>query len=520
MKNIKIYIIAFLGIWMMTGCGESVIDLEPKDKFTIDVALSTVEGLEGGIYGVYAIGQGFCMSDELGNYKMLQTDIIMAGTHLVDQANLRAIFFADAQFNGVNANVKSLWDNLYIGINRANLIIEKGDEFLGSDMKDSEKARVNNVLGQALFFRAYYHYSLLSRWGNIILMTQTSLDPSVKIELVSKDVVLPVIIADLEKAIGLLPDAKTVNSVGRVSKGTARHLLAKMYLEIEDWTKAAETADAVINDAQYKLLDDLNAIFSLEEQSNSELIFSWQFSESDINNPQRISQHWYPLYDRIVGVDRSFEQGARPWSRFQPNEYYWSLFEENDKRLDAYHHRFWYYDSESEELPAGVSIGDMVKVEDGFTTSDNVPIERAITPTTAKYDENSDYLGREVNESSGYRNIIVYRLAETYVVAAEAYMRSGDNGKALEYLNALRQRAGVADLTSINQDVLLEEHARELGHEGHRYEMLKRLGLLMERVKAHNSDMAEYVQDYHINWPISATQVNLTGVPQNEGYNE
>jgi hypothetical protein len=100
------------------------------------------------------------------------------------------------------------------------------------------------------------------------------------------------------------------------------------------------------------------------------------------------------------------------------------LFEENDKRLDAYHHRFWYYDSESEELPAGVSIGDMVKVEDGFTTSDNVPIERAITPTTAKYDENSDYLGREVNESSGYRNIIVYRLAETYVVAAEAYMRS------------------------------------------------------------------------------------------------
>jgi hypothetical protein len=50
--------------------------------------------------------------------------------------------------------------------------------------------------------------------------------------------------------------------------------------------------------------------------------------------------------------------------------------------------------------------------------------------------------------------------------------------------------------------------------------MLKRLGLLMERVKAHNSDMAEYVQDYHINWPISATQVNLTGVPQNEGYNE
>jgi hypothetical protein len=519
MRSIKFYIIAVLGLWLVTGCGDAIIDLEPKDQFTTDVALSTLEGLEGAIYGVYERGRNLCESDDIGNYKCLQTDIIMAGTHLADQQVLNAAFFCDALFNGTNSIVSGIWDGYYIGINRANLIIDGVENVeIGTSQKDID--RKNNVLGQAYFFRAYYHYSLLSRFDRIALVTTANVNPNDPVELVTKDDVMPVIIEDLETAVDLLPETAEVNSVGRVSKGVARHLLAKMYLEVEEWAKAAETADAVINDPAYKLLEDLTQIFSIEHQENSELIFSWQFSQNDASHPQRVSHHWYPLYDRVVGVDRSFEQGARPWSRFQPNDYYWSLFESNDKRLEAYHHRWWFYDSETDPLPEGKQIGDTVKVEDGFTVSLEMEPGRAIQPTTAKYDENSDLLGKDVNESSGFRNIIVYRLAETYVVAAEGYMRSNNNGKALERLNVLRKRAGIANLTSIDQNILLEEHARELGHEGHRFDMLKRLGILHSKIEANNPEVAEYMEPYHVSWPIPRTFIDLTRVEQNEGYNE
>jgi hypothetical protein len=508
-----------LGLWLVTGCGESIIDLEPKDQFTTDVALSTLEGLEGAVYGVYERGRNICESDDAGNYKCLQTDIIMSGTHLADQAVLRAVFFCDIQFNGTNSIMSGIWDGYYIGISRSNLIIDGIDNLeITTNQKDID--RKNNVLGQAYFFRAYFHYSLLSRFDRIALMTTANVNPSDPVELVTKDKVLPVIIEDLETAVEMLPETSSVQSVGRVSKGVARHLLAKMYLEAEEWGKAAETADAVINDPAYELLDDLTQIFSIENQENSELIFSWQFSQNDADHPQRVSHHWYPLYDRVIGVDRSFEQGARPWSRFQPNDYYWNLFDRNDKRLEAYHHRWWFYDTETDPLPDGKQNGDTVKVEDGFTISLEMEPAMAIRPTTAKYNENSGLLGKDVNESSGYRNIVVYRLAETYIVAAEAYMRSGDDGKALGYLNVLRQRAGVDDLTSINQEVLLEEHARELGHEGHRYDMLKRLGILYSKIQADNPEVADEMQEFHISWPIPRTFIDLTRVQQNEGYNE
>ncbi|HPR33663.1 MAG TPA: RagB/SusD family nutrient uptake outer membrane protein [Prolixibacteraceae bacterium] len=524
MKNILSYLFAVSILFMMAGCGDAVVDLQPKDQFTTDVALSTLDGLEGAIYGVYERGRNVLESNDVSVYQSCQTDLVKAGTNLSDQAPLRAIFSLDYQFNGSLTQLASVFDGYYIGLNRANLIIDGIDNLALDNPTDVQIARRDQVLGEAYFFRAYYHYLLGVRWENIVLALSSKVDPNAPVELSGPDVVFPLIITDLLKAVDLLPESAVVNSTGRASKGVARHVLSKVYLYTGEWAKAAEMAELVINDPAYKLQDNLRDIFSITNQENDEILFAWQFSYNDNSHPQRVSHQWYPLYDRVEGVARTLEQGARPWSRLVPSDYYWTLFDENDKRLEAWHKRIWYYDSETElaarlDIPAsGIQLGDPVTADNvgsaaGFGMS-------AVLPTTDKFREDSDVLGKTLDAAEGYRNIPVYRLSEAYLVAAEAYWRSGNTGKGLEFLNVLRKRAGVSEFTTIDQDIILDEQARELGHEGHRWEMLKRMGVLVERVRAHNPEAGANIQDYHVRYPLPRTLVDLTKVPQNEGYAE
>lgn len=522
MKNIKIYLLTGLIALVFASCGDAIVDLKPRDQFTTDVALSTLDGLEGAIYGVYERGRNILESNDVSCYLQCQTDLVKAGTNLNDQAPFRAIFEMDYQYNGSLSQLASVFDSYYIGINRANLIINGVDNLVLKSDTEATRARRDKVLGEAYFFRAYYYYQLAVRWENIVLNLSATTDPSATIQLVGNDEVFPVIISDLEKAISLLLDASLVNSNGRASKGVARHLLAKVYLYRGEWAKAAELAEQVINDPAYSLEPDLRGIFAIDNQNNKEIIFSWQFSFNDKTHPQRFTHQWYPLYDRVEGVARTFTQGGRAWSRIVPSDYYFSLFEESDKRLDAWHMRYWYYDDQAgiDGRTDGivVQIGDRVTPENvggaaGFEMN-------AVIPTTDKFREDSDILGKQLGDAEGFRNIPVFRISEAYLIAAEAYWRAGNESKGLGFINEIRKRAGVADFSSLSQDIILDEQARELGHEGHRWEMLKRMGVLVERVKANNPNAGPNIQAYHTKFPLPRTFVDLTGVPQNEGYSE
>ena len=121
---------------------------------------------------------------------------------------------------------------------------------------------------------------------------------------------------------------------------------------------------------------------------------------------------------------------------------------------------------------------------------------------------------------------MVYRLAETYLISAEAHMRQGDTGTGLDRLNAVRERAGAAPLTQIDQEIVLEERARELFFEGQRWYTLKRMGVLVEYIRDHaaNDNLVNFarerIEDKHVNWVIPETELDLLGpnYPQNEGY--
>lgn len=169
------------------------------------------------------------------------------------------------------------------------------------------------------------------------------------------------------------------------------------------------------------------------------------------------------MYDRCNGVARTFEQGGRPYGRMFPTDYYWSLFEDNDLRLEAWHKRYWIYDVNTAEdpLPEGVEIGDTVTVDNlvetgGFGNA-------VINPCTKKYWE-GDGLDRVIDDAASRKNLIQYRYSEAFLVGAEGYLKSGTNlNRGQELLDILRARAGQESI-ELNEENILEEQAHELGH--------------------------------------------------------
>jgi hypothetical protein len=140
-----------------------------------------------------------------------------------------------------------------------------------------------------------------------------------------------------------------------------------------------------------------------------------------------------------------------------------------------------------------------------------------------------DNLRPSLNETRGSRDFLVYRLGETYLIAAEAmYGRDGDASNAVQYINTIRRRAAFPGMEAamevtageVDLDFILDEWSRECFGEQSRWLDLKRTGKLLERVRAYNPDAAPNIQDFHVLRPIPVNQITRTtnDYPQNPGY--
>ncbi|MFT3920724.1 RagB/SusD family nutrient uptake outer membrane protein [Cloacibacterium sp.] len=522
--SILIASLPFLGL---TSCNDTV-DLEPNGVGTIEVALGTLEGYEGSIIGAYRAARDPYQSNSDCMYKNANDDLIKGGILVNDDSDVSAQARLNGVFNSNLGTTTRIWNSYLGGLNLCNTILANIDNAPGVNPNNaSQVARINVVKGEAYFFRAYFHYNLIVQYDNIPLV-DTPPNPNASdftVKPGDKAAIWALIESDLVKAKGLLPTTAAKN--GKLTQDTAGHLLAKTYLWLGKNAEAAETAKNVIESGNHSLVA-LNQVFSENFQGNKEILLAWQFTKAEpgVNGEPtaaRTAQQYIPLYDRVEGVGRTFEQGGRPWARLHPNAYYWTLFQTGDGRLAAWHKTVWHFDGGTpdvpEKLPAGVSLGDAITTANVGAASGYGA--EAITPTTWKYAEGAT-LGRTIGDAYGLKEVVEFRLAETYLVAAEGYMRSGNNALALQYINKLRERAygnSTHNFTFINQDLLLEEQARELGQEGKRWEILKRLNLLVDRVKLYNPTAGVNIQPYHVRWPIPRSFVQLTNFPQNEGYN-
>lgn len=492
---------------LLCGACQDFLQEESISDITSDLIYSDPEGVRTAVAGLYDLHRGYYAHQDAGLSTVRGTDINWSrAAHDMGAARY------DAGMSPTNSVVGYNWRQFYRIIERANSIIQAAEQV---ELSEAERAQ---VLAETRCFRAMAYYFLLRWFDNIVLMTEPTTDIANDFSPAPASEVWNLITSDLRFAADNL-DYDT-EQPGRVTKGLAQHLLADVALWLGDWGLAEEMAGAVIHEGPYSLLEDIRDIFPAHdlELNHEESIFTIQFGEGVVGgggNGSRWCQYFTTQYYNVNGVQRDHEQGGRAWARTHPNDYLLGLYDEEDTRLGVYYRRYYYF-NDSDNLPPGKNLGDTVTRDD---IGDPYP---NIMPSCTKYWDSQ----RDITSAWSFKNIIAHRLAETYFIAAEALMRQGREAEALEYINPLRQRAGIPDLTEFNEDILLEERAKELAFEGHRWFALKRMGLLVERVRLYGGNEdgnythpRENIRDFHVRRPIPQSELDLMpGYPQNDGY--
>jgi hypothetical protein len=248
---------------------------------------------------------------------------------------------------------------------------------------------------------------------------------------------------------------------------------------------------------------------------------------------------------------------GRPFNRYMPTRAFLNLFNESDDaRYQSSFQTVWYCNKAGRAAGNTFSSKDTndFKVGDTvcftakntllatdmnakrYTTYDlsrvyaaatGIPSQRRFYPSLKKF---KDSIRTSVNEAQSARDVFVIRLAEMYLVAAEAELNIGKLDSAAYYLNFVRTRAAIPGHEAAMQvigsqvtlDFILDERARELAGEQLRWFDLKRTNKLSTRVKALNPDAAQYIKDYQVVRPIPQTQIdavtNKSEFTQNTGY--
>ena len=492
----------------------------------------------------YATERGLTMS-EYG------TDIYSAGA----DGSYKGFHFYDSQLTSSVDILAQLWDETYKGINTINAVIDRAPSVTG--ITDAVKA---TRVAEMKYLRAHYYFILVQQFGPLDLRLKETTGPTKAATRTSEQAVYKQIEADLLAAIPALPATKAASDYGRATKPAAENLLAKVYLtrasssfaESTDYANAATLCNGVIANYGFALLPDFASVFDQANQINNEVIFAVQYTQDPLTNGfvdnqgNKLHLYFGMQYDVQPGMQRDVANG-RPFKRLKPTAYLLNtVFADrvNDTRYNKTFKDTWLsnkpgtYNTTFDGSKASVTYkaGDTTIFIPGYEMSLAeraakkyqvlVPslYNYALFPTLKKF---FDPLRPDMTYENGSRDYFVHRLADTYLMLAEAQFKLGKQAEAVAAINAVRVRAAAAGKTeqmkvaSVDMNLIMEERARELAGEQTRWMDLKRWKNLVERVKLYNPDAAVGVADKHYVRPIPQKQVDLSengGFPQNAGY--
>jgi len=551
MKNILIPGISIL-LLFLSSCNK-LLDEDVRSQ-VVGSYLSTAKGFQDGVNASYSsLRNIFCGIEDNGiipNITVFGTDTYTNGF----DGGAKMWNSYNTDLNPRNFFINSNWNNLYIAVNTCNAVINRAPEVAG--LTDALK---NTRVGEVRFIRAQYYFLLVQLWGQVPLSLTETKGIITDASRASVKDVYEAIINDLNFAIQNLPVIPA--NYGRVTKPAAENLLANVYLaratsvakQSDDYTKAANLAMGVINNYTYKLVDDFGKVFEQgAAEKSTEVVFAIQNNKDVISNGLGNSMHLYFLmkYDDLPGMQRDIANG-RPYARYKPTDFVLNaLFNRQlDSRYTKSFKRVFYCNKPGTYTINGNSVnlkaGDtaLYLADREYTASELSQIKynvwtpskqnERVFPTLTKF---LDPQRASVNDQAGSRDLLLYRLAETYLVAAEALMMNGKATEAVTYVNVIRRRAANSGSTpaetaanklameitpgQLDIDFILDERARELLGEGTRWLDLVRTGKLIERVKKYNPIAAINIQAFHTLRPIPQEQIDRTSgkFEQNSGY--
>lgn len=598
MKKIKInkvnkIILALLTLVFVTACSKDFLDSEPLSFYTPSNALNNPAGLESMLNSAMVnlraefYGDGAPMITE-----NIFSEVAVEGT--TDKSgpaqDLNLLILPDANLNSANTNrIGWYWNKWYESIKFANTVISRIDDATFDD--DAQK---NVLLGKAYFHRAYCYYRLTQQFGDVPLILEEITTPKLDFYSTKRETILMKMKEDLQFATSYLPDA---TNRGDVNKGAALHLLTKVNLALGEFDDAISSASQLIENSGYALMTgrfgadsddpDHNITWDLHRPENKSLLenteailvtidrigfedngdFSggtslmrqavplwWRF----INTPDGLNGmtdnpdaeiNYVTLLGRGIGRNRATRysqediwENANGDLRFAPGN--WIKMEDlvyNNETLLS--NGSTYYGKNLElYLPDGTPL-----CSDTIRNWYDWPQYKLYIPDP-----------QAVKPAGGHSDWYVFRLAETYLLRAEAYFWKGQNSLAAQDINAVRARA-MADpvaVTDVNIDVILNERTRELYYEEPRKTELTRIAYLFAKTgkAAYNGQtytMANFstnnfwydrimevtdfynkgirtihgdeytMSPYHALWPIPAAAINANTqgrINQNQGY--
>jgi hypothetical protein len=458
-------------------------------------------------------------------------------------------------FDTRNGSISELWNDFYLGINTCNAIIERSAKVTG--LSDAiKKQRV----AEAKFIRAHHYFILTQLFGGVDLRLTETVAPTKDVKRSTVAAQYAQIIKDLSEAIPDLEAKAKSADYGRVTRPAAEHLLGKVYLTKatssakagDDYAKAIANLKSVIANYGITLLPNFGDIHKQGNEMNNEVIWSIQYTRDPLTNAGGNNAHVFFLmeYDVLPGMQRDTENG-RPFKRYKPTNYTIDMVFNNRENDSRYKKSFkdTYYSNKPGTYNTSFDItkktvtfatGDTAIYLPGFEMSVEERAKKkyqVLVPS--RYDERiylalSKHIdgGRiDRTQFEGGRDFIAFRLADTYLMLAEAQYFSNLKADAVATYNVIRKRAAwpgkeanmlikEGDLTI---DFVMDERERELLGEQSRWLDLARWGNLIERVKKFNPQGAAFIKSHHVLRPIPQLQIdrvtgNAASFPQNPGY--
>ena len=526
-KNIIFLILLLPTFWACEGFLEEVNPAE----VTTDFLYTTKAGLENAVTGLYAIERDQVDDSESQYFSLVQGD---GGTDIdfVRAAvSTNVVRYRSDVVLADEAAISSWWRKWYTIIERTNSIITYGSQ---ADISIEDK---KTILREAYIHRANAYFWLIRRFDNIWLNLEPTSYENIDGRTytpANPDDVYKVIVSDLDSAISYF-GSNWSTIPGKFGLGTALFLRTDVALWQKDYTKASSLAVKIINEGPYELGEPTDVFTKDGRNSTKETIYALQFDEFAMGGG---TSHRLPLtfttqYRQIKGMVMVSEFGGYGWGRVSPNEYMVSLYDSiYDKRYDAYFQHYYTYNDPNYAY-SSYNFGDTLKMNPTITSTNYYSY---VSVSCKKYWD----WKKAANVTVSSNNVTIYRFAEVYLMAAEAFLKAGDVPTARYYLTLLRMnriREGATNriIPNPTEKDILDEYARELAFEGRRWFTLKRFGKLVEGVKLHGgqssfrgvpSPSPDYfsgrtnIQDYHVRWPIPQSEIDAMGgtFPQNEGY--
>jgi hypothetical protein len=501
---------------------------------------SSPEGFQAAVNASYETLRTFYGQERGLTLTVFGTDEFRVGA----DGSHKAIGFYTSALNGDESYFSDSWRDFYRGINTANTAIADSMVALDPTLRTQR-------IAEARFLRALYYFDLVRMFGPVPLLLSPTEGAQTEAKRDSVSAVYSAIVADLQFAEANLPDVP--KDYGRTTRPAAQHLLALVYLTRAapgDMALAATEAKAVISNPLFRLMPKYSDLWTLGNERNAEVVWSVQFTDDPLTTGPGNSSHLYFLmaYELFNGMTRDLANG-RAFKRFRPTDYLLNLWDRTkDSRYDDSFTTVYFANTAQlcKSRNKQIAVGDTAIWMPGvqLTAADSATHNVCTILTPAKYTDaafasfNKKFIEPNrltVNDTRGSRDWQLFRLAETYLIAAEALMRDGKLTEALTYVNAVRERAaktGVVKTTmdvttaDLNIDFILDERSRELAGEGMRWFDLTRTGRLVSRVKLYNNyaqagvNPATNIQAFHALRPIPNNQITLTSnvFAQNAGY--